>query len=453
MLSLSGCGANKKEQTDNWETQRQKAFREFRDGHYDASIETYGKALELAKKIDPEGLQVATTLNEMATVYTTKNSGKNAAGLYLEAEKIEQSLLNKDAFNPENMRVYLDTMAGLGKIRKDDGDLAAAEDYLSKGVDIGRRANLTTKLRELLYEYKSVLQQEGKTKEATALSDEFMRLGDSEQVVDESMARERATRFLQDGDNALAAGDQARADEAYLRAYGYVKQVGDPKFRANAEGKIATYLCTINNLVAAESALKATMRDYKKSGAKETALVPYLIAFAHVETELDKHESAVNAADLALKLAKQEYKPDSVEVSSAIKTLGEAFVGTGRYDQGIPMLEKSYAMTKKHFPFDSADVIAQTCSLAQVYWAAKRQDKATALMKDYTNGLMRYPKSLPVAGRLFNDRASSTKARDEALLFANSAVTVLKKAPGGDGSDEMKRATQIVKALQTLKSS
>jgi hypothetical protein len=117
------------------------------------------------------------------------------------------------------------------------------------------------------------------------------------------------------------------------------------------------------------------------------------------------------------------------------------------------MLEKSYAMTKKHFPFDSADVIAQTCSLAQVYWAAKRQDKATALLKDYTNGLMRYPKSLPVAGRMFNDQASRTKARDEALMFANSAVTVLKKAPGGDGSDEMKRATQIVKALQTLKSS
>lgn len=454
-LSLTGCGANKKDLSDKWESQKQRAFQEFRDRRYDNAIETYGKALELAKQIDPDGIQVASTLNEMAVVYTTRNSSKNAAGLYLEASAIEQNWLNKDPFDPNIQRTYLDTMAGLGKIRKTEGDLKAAEEYFSRGVDIGRRANVPSKLRELLYEYKSVLQQEGKTKESMALNDEFTRLAGNERLPnDEDSLREQTNKLLADAESAFKAHDLNRADEQYRQAYLYVKRSTDAKFRAEGEARVASYLCTVGNLPAAEAALMATMRDCKKSGSKESGLLPFLISYADVEHQLGKNSKSKDAADLALKLAKEDYPPTSPQVNSALLAVANAMIGMNQYEQAIPVFEKSYILTKKNSAFDSPSVIMNTCWLSNLYWMADQQEKAEALMGSYTNSVRRYPKSLTLVGRLLNDYAVALQrggnAR-EAALFANSAIKVLKQAR--DGSSEMNRATHLVKALQTPKSS
>jgi tetratricopeptide (TPR) repeat protein len=450
-LALCGCGQNKEQQTEAWESQKRSAFQEFRDRRYDAAIVSYEKALETARRIDGDGVEVASTYNEMAAVYMTAGKEKEAGEFYEMANELLERLANADNLNHDIMRAYADTCEGLGKLKEKNGDLSGSAQLYSKGIDVARRANVPTKLRELVYEYKSVLQQQGKDKEAKALEQTFPNLGDNAKLPDkESYLREETRKYLSAGELAMKEGHFAEADKAYQDAYGYARQSTDGKFRGGVAGTIALFLYGTHNLQPAENAIAAAIRDWRDAGVEDKQMHSYLVTYSAIEHELGKDEGSKRAAELSMKIAKKDFGDDSVQMQQSLSALVNAYVGQHRYDDAIPLFERSYELTKKRSALGSPEVIMHTCWLANIYWLGEKPDKARSLVDSYCNAVLKAKANRLLVGRLladYGDVTQRTAQREEAALFYNSAVRVLKDAP--ENTLEMKRARGGLLALQT----
>lgn len=450
-LLITSCGQSREEKLESWETARRSAFQEFRDRRYEGAIASYQKALGLAKQIDANGVEVAITLNELAVVYNTKGNADETAKLYEESNAILERLANADNLNKDIVRAYCDALEGLGKIKEEKGDLPGAEALYGKAVNIAQRADSTVKLRELVYQYKSVLLQQGKDKEAAALQGQTERLSNEDQFTDrENYLHKHAKNCLRDAQQALGEQRIADADKAYQEAYGFARESKDLRFRGEVEGQIALYLLTVNKLRPAESAIVAALRDFKEAKVDDAAMLTQLVTYSSIEHALGKIDAADKAADLALKIAKAQFDEDSVEMQRALSAKANVYIALRKYKEALPLYEKTYALTKRHAALNSPMVIMHTCWLANIYWLAGQKSKAESLVGSYSDQVLKMRKELNLVSRLFNDYGNECRRTGdsvEARVFHNAAMRVAKQAP--DAAVEIKRAQDGIKASQT----
>ena len=108
-LLLSSCSA----ETDNaqakeWETLNTEVMSLYKQGRYDRAVVVANKALEVAERaLGPDQPSVATSLNNLASLYDTQGQYAQAEPLYKRSLTIREKALGPDhpdvAGSPENM--------------------------------------------------------------------------------------------------------------------------------------------------------------------------------------------------------------------------------------------------------------------------------------------------------------------------------------------------------------
>ncbi len=449
---LSSCGQDRQEKVEAWESEKRSAFQAFRDRKYDASIVAYTTAIHLAEQIEPRGLLVAVTMNEQAAVYMARDDYQSAEKLFSSAIQLIEERTQQQSLPTDWMKSLCDAVEGLGNIKHKQGDLVRAEQLYARAVSITGLCNTTSKQRQLVYEYKSVLQKQGKFTEADKVDEQFKNLADSSAVPNpQHHLQEETQKFFREADAALKAHDLTKAQECYRKGLQYALRSTDGKFRASAEAKVALFLFTTNQLQRAEAFIMEAMRESKKAGATSTEMRPLLLTLSTIQAKNGRLPQAEKAARLALKLAESSGGKDSAEVVEGLNSVVQVLLQQHQYEKALPLFERSYAIQKRRNLPTSPAVVMHTCWLANVYWLSGKKQTAKDLVAKFVEKLQQCPASeMSLAGKLFTDfgqECLKSSDKPEASVFFQASLKVLKRAP--QAAQEIERAQTQLKVAQT----
>jgi tetratricopeptide (TPR) repeat protein len=428
---LSGCSGNagSKEKIEAWQAEKRSAFQAFRDRRYDAAIAAYEQALKVAETIDPAGLEVAQTLNDTAAVYHAQDKDGQANALYERSIEILDRLANRDNLNKDVMFAYCDALEGAGKIQRKD-NIQAAEQLFAKAVSVAERCNAPAKLRELVYEYKSVLQEEGNEEQLKRVSERFSNLAQDEQVPDkEVQLKLQVKKFYDDATAAMTAGQLAKAEQALNSASHYAEQSADLKMRGEVDGRLAVFYYTTKDYPRAEAYMLEGIRKWREARVGDAMMCSYLLTLANIESELARPQRAEKAARLGYAIAEKQFEPDSAQMQQANEVMVNALTGGHKYEEAVPYFERALAIVQKNNALQSPQVVMHICWMANLYWLANKRPQSEKLVNDYVSSVVRARKDLPFVARLLTDYSNDCKKRnepEEAKLFAAAAAKVSK---------------------------
>jgi tetratricopeptide (TPR) repeat protein len=453
MPVLHGCSQDAQDKVEAWESQKRTAFQLFRDRKSDESVVAYRRAIALAEQIDPNGMEVATTFNELANVYRSRDDEQNAAKAYEKVILILETRDQKQNLQPDAMRNLCDALEGLAKIKHKDGDIDGAEMLYAKAVRLtGLCDNSVAKQQSLVSEYKSVLIAKGKVEQARALDGQFKHLEGAAALPNpQDEIRRQSDMHFREAIRFDLAGDLPQADREYREAMLAAAKSDDLKFRAGAAVKVVLFLVKTNRAPQAEPLALQALSDYKTAGAKPAELCPLLLTLSTVQLKQGKYKKAEKAAQLALKYAEQSFDPNSNQMAECLSGMVAVYTAQQQFDKAIPLFERTFRIHHTTSAVDSPPVVMHTCWLANLYWLAGKKDKSRELVNKQLAELTAMKNANSVlAGRLFTDfglQCVKDGNSDEAMMFFQSALKVLKGAPGA--AQEIQRANAEIKAAQT----
>lgn len=446
-----GCGSDNAKAKREWETESTTAFQAFRDRNYPQAISMYKRALALAQQIDPQGTEVAATNNALALVYLTQKDSKTAEELYRDSRLIMEGIDRRQKLNAQQAEILCDALRGIGNVRHESGNDREAEPFYKEALNVLAPYQIPSKERQIRFEYRSVLKALGRDDEAADVARETDQMVDAEAVPDaQNHARDEANKFSHNAEVAIAAKDMRKAKEDLRMANEYAMKCDDPRFRALVQTHAGMLLFANYELRDAEQYMLAGLRTLREAHCSDKEMFPHLVTLSAIQTRLFKTAESEKAARLSCKIGAANYDKDSPEYASAEQALVSALTFKGEYAEAIPLFEHSYSVIHKQLPVYETPVVMHACWLGNLYWLAGKKDSTQQKIDSLVSELNKQPaKQRVLPGRLLVDYGNEclrNKHKDEAALFFNAALKVLKPAPGADV--EIQRAQTQLKALQ-----
>ncbi len=119
--------------------------------------------------------------------------------------------------------------------------------------------------------------------------------------------------------------------------------------------------------------------ELNKQAAVEADLRSFL---GKLYSEIGKHDQAEAMERAALAICRQQYKPDSPEVSKALNDLGEELMAERKYSEAAPAISEALAIRRRLYGKENADRAASLNDLSGVYREEGRLAEADEMARE-----------------------------------------------------------------------
>jgi tetratricopeptide (TPR) repeat protein/transcriptional regulator with XRE-family HTH domain len=403
---------------------------------YDQAERLLTGALDICEQtLEPEHLDVARSLNDLALLYAIQGKYTQAEPLYQRALVIREHKLGLE--HPD----VAHSLHNLAKLYNYQGEYAQAESLFQQALVIFKKAwgsdhpDVARNLSDLAWLY----YEQGKYTEAESLFQQALVI--CEKVLDPDHP-----------DVALILNDLTavyHAQSKYAQAEPLIQRALAirEKTLGSEHPDVAESLNNLSDLyhswgkyAQAEPLIQRALAIREKTLGSEHLLVTYsLNNLAGLYRDQGKYSQAEPLYQRALAIRKKILSPDHLDVAISLSNLGALYYIQGKCDQAEPLLLQSLAIREKTFGPDNLQVTHALKHLAEVYRIQGKYAQAESILERILMIRERvlganHPdvaQSLNSLGKVYSDQGHDTQAQP---LFQR-ALAIREQALGPDHPD------------------
>ena len=364
-------------QSTPWETSTDAGQEAYEQAHYGEAEKAWLLALKEAENFGPEDPLLATSLNNLASLYY-------AQGKYAEAEPLYQRSLaiREKALGPEHPDVA-QSLNNLAELYRTQGKYAEAEPLYQRALAILEKAlgpehpNVATALNNLALLYYA----QGKYADAEPLYKRSLA------IREKALGPEHpnvATALNNLASLYRAQGKYAEAEPLYQRSLAIREKALGPE-----HPNVATALNNLASLYRAQGKYAEAEPLYQRSLAiREKALGPEhpdvatsLNSLALLYYAQGKYADAEPLYQRSLAIREKALGPEHPNVATALNNLAALYYAQGKYDDAEPLYQRALAIQEKALGPEHPNVATALNSLASLYYAQGKYAEAEPLYK------------------------------------------------------------------------
>lgn len=293
---------------------------------YDSTTYYYQKSFDIKKRIKTNEYDLAVSAYNLAIVFEDLGRFERAQELYLEAEEnLLKSKMTKNFLS--------DVYVGLSLLSFYSGDIARAEEYSEKAMDVGIRSygEFNPNMTFVYTSYANILESQEKYEESIALLEKSLSIRKSTYG---EKHRWTCESYYDLANVYVMLKDYAKAESLYKKAIKIGEEIESGPYVANAKNYLAKlYLDQKLNLDEARSLLMEGLdKNIKIYGPyNEVVSENYRYLAKSFEIEKDK-DNFFHYLEKSFESAK--YNPDSIQAGIApIQSLHSLLLLTDWYEQ------------------------------------------------------------------------------------------------------------------------
>jgi CHAT domain-containing protein/Tfp pilus assembly protein PilF len=342
----------------------QQAFELYQQGKYAEAIPLAQRSLAIREKVlGPEHPDVATSLNNLALLYSDR-------GNYAEAEPLYQRSLTirEKALGPEHPSVAtsLNNLAGL---YRQMGNYAEAEPLYQRSLAIFEKVLgpehpfVATSLNNLAALYSAM----GNYAEAEPLFQRSL-------AIREKVLGSEHPDVAQSFNNLAALYDQmgnyAEAEPLYQRSLAIREKVLDPEHPdvAQSLNDLALLYSAMGNYAEAEPLYQRSLAIREKVlGSEHPDVAQSLNNLAQLYSDMGNYAEAEPLYQRSLAIREKVLGSEHPDVAQSLNNLAQLYSDMGNYAEAEPLYQRSLAIREKVLGSEHPDVAQSLNNLAQLY--------------------------------------------------------------------------------------
>jgi CHAT domain-containing protein/Tfp pilus assembly protein PilF len=348
----------------------------------------------------PDSPNLATSLYDLAVLYTQQGQFAEAETLHKRALTIRQKSLEPD--NAELAK----SLSGLGELYLTQGRSAEAEPLLTRAVPALEKAlgPDAPDLADAINNLASVYDQEGRYGDAEPLYKRALAIHENALGPDAPAVAMDLNNF---GGLRWEQGQYLEAESLYKRALEIQeKAMGPdaPEVSIDLNNLASLYDDQGRYLEAEPLSVRAVAIEEKALGPEHPNLATALATLASIYTHQARYSEAELLYNRALKIHEKALGESAPDVALDLNNLAGIYDDLGRYADAEPLYKRTLAIQEKALGPEHADLATSLNNLAEVYRKQSRFAEAEPL---YQRALAIYRKALgpdhpKVAGSLNN---------------------------------------------------
>ena len=363
-------------QESRWKELNQQVISLYQQGKLAEAAPLAEEALRVAEaSFGPEDPAVASSLNNLAQIYTDQGRYAEAEPLYLR----DLSLLEK-YLGPEHPAVAK-ALNNLASVYREEGKPAEAERLYQRALTIREKAlgPEHPDVASVLNNLAGIYEDEGRYAEAEALYQRALSIHEKAQGPEHP---DVAVNLNNLGELYRKEGKYAQAEPLLLRALAIREKVEGPE-----DPRLAPVL---NNLAAlyfdqgrygqAEPLYQRCLRlDEKTLGPVHPSVATDLNNLALLYKSEGKDEQAESLYQRALRIDEKTLGPEHPHTASDLGNLGVLYTAQGKYAQAEPLFQRALAIREKALGPEHPVVATALNNLAALYDDEGKYAQAEAL--------------------------------------------------------------------------
>jgi tetratricopeptide (TPR) repeat protein len=361
---LQNFTANLKEYIGRWEQLNQRVVQLYQQGHYNQAVIDAENALELAKQIwGQEHTKVATSLNNLAELYSAQGRYAEAEPICQQAVEMRQRLLKGD--HP-NVATSLNNLASL---YSEQGRYAEAEPICQQAVEMyqrllkGDHPTVALSLNKLA----SLYSEQGRYAEAEPICQQavemYQRLFEGDHPDVATSLNKLANLYSDQGRYAEAEPKYQQALEMYQRLF-----KGDHPDVAISLNNLASLYFDQGRFAEAEpkfqQALEMKQRLFE---GDHPTIATSLNNLAHLYSNQGRFAEAEPKFQQALEMYQRLFKGDHPDVAGSLNNLASLYSNQGRYAEAEPKYQQALEMYQRLFKGNHPTIATSLNNLAHLY--------------------------------------------------------------------------------------